>query len=686
MISHTLSTLILSSIAVTAPGFRPPAVPLVTHDPYTSCWSFSDNLYDSWPVHWTGRVHAMAGMLRIDGKTFRFMGPEAVSPQSMQQVRLEVHPTRTLYVFEAAGMRLHVTFMTPMLPDDFALLSAPVTFVTFEAESADGQEHEVALYFDATAEWCVNEADQQVTWQRSQSGGLELLRFGSKEQPILEKKGDNIRIDWGYFYVALPDDANAQSVITGHEDARKRFNRKGEIPEKDDKRQPRAANDDWPVIATVMPLGKVGATKVPRQILLAYEDVYSIEYMHEKLKPWWTKEYANFEEMLSTIHQNYGAIVEKCAAFDSELDDDARSVGGDEYAALIALGYRHTWASGKIVVGPHGEPWFFHKENFSNGCTGTVDVSYPASPFFALFAPRLLQGMLEPVFEFARSPEWPWDFAPHDVGTYPKANGQVYNAGKLEGQMPVEECGNMILMTALAAKAAGNADYAAKHWDLLTKWAHYLREKGLDPENQLCTDDFAGHLAHNTNLSLKAINAIGAYAMLSEMRGLPEAAEFKRAAQDMAAQWPAMADDGDHYRLAFDKPGTWSMKYNLVWDDFFGLGLFPDSIAEREVAHYLNVQNKYGLPLDNRKNYTKSDWLVWCASLTPSRENFEKLIAPLYLFCHETPERLPFTDWYDTTDANCIGFRARPVIGGIYMRILQNSELWNKWRERADRN
>ncbi|MCC6143663.1 MAG: DUF4965 domain-containing protein [Candidatus Hydrogenedentes bacterium] len=664
-------------------GFRAPAIPLVTIDPYTSVWSYTDHLSDDWPVHWTGAVHAMSGMARVDGEVYRFMGPEAVAPKPARPTNVgEVRPTQTVYTFTMGGVDLTLIFTTPMLPDDLKLLTAPVSFIDYAFTSNDGADHEVALYFDASAEWVVNEAKQKVTWDREDGPHeLTLLSFASKDQSVLEKAGDNLRIDWGRFYVAFGQDWSG--AVLGHETARGGFREKGAVAGADDDDQPRRAEDNWPVIACASAFTVGGNSPIHRGLTLAYDDFYSIEYMHEKLRPWWFKEYGSFTAMLDNISGARADILDRCARFDEEILKDAAQAGGARYADLLGLAYRQTFASGKAVVGPDDTLWFFHKENFSNGCTATVDVSYPASPFFALFAPDYLRGMLEPVFDFAMSDAWQWDFAPHDVGTYPKANGQRYNPGKIEGQMPVEECGNMILMAALHSRAAGDTDYAATRWDLLTKWADYLVAKGLDPENQLCTDDFAGHLAHNTNLSLKAINAIAAYAMMAEMLGKPEGAAYRAKAEEMAKQWVQMADDGDHFRLAFDKPGTWSMKYNLVWDRLFGLGLFDPAVARKEVAHYLKIQNRYGVPLDNRKDYTKTDWLVWCATLAEDPDDFQQIIAPLHLFCIETSDRVAFTDWYDTKTAKCVGFRARPVIGGIFIKLLADEAVWKKWRERA---
>jgi hypothetical protein len=246
--------------------------------------------------------------------------------------------------------------------------------------------------------------------------------------------------------------------------------------------------------------------------------------------------------------------------------------------------------------------------------------------------------------------------------------------------MPVEESGNMLIMVAALAHIEGSAAFAEKYWSELTKWAEYLRVKGLDPENQLSTDDFAGHLAHNANLSIKAILALGSYGQLCELTGRKsEAVRYHDIAADFAKKWQELAREGDHYRLAFDRPGTWSQKYNLVWDRLLGLNLFSPDIVRTEVNYYEARQNKYGLPLDNRRDYTKLDWLVWTATLAGNRASFEQFVAPAFRWMNETPARVPLTDWYDTVTGKQEGFQARSVVGGIFIPMLSDAALWKKY-------
>ncbi len=661
---------------------RVPAVPLVTHDPYFSVWSMADRLTDDWPKHWTGAAQGMCGLARIDGKPYRYLGPQPSSVPAMKQVGLEITPTRSIYRFDVAGVRLTLTFLSPLLPHDLDLLSRPVTYVTWDVQATDGQKHEVVLYLDVAGQIAVNSVDQPVAWSRYKLGDLDALRIGSKDQPILGRAGDNLRIDWGYFYLAAPRATHAATVMTGDRAAREGFVSSGKLPDSDDLDMPRPANRDWPVLACAFDLETGPEKGTSRHLLLGYDDIFAIEYFHRKLRAYWRREGMEFGEVLASAERDYAKVNERCRKFDDELTGDLQRAGGDAYARVAILSYRQCIAAHKLVADFDGTPLFFSKENFSNGCIDTVDVTYPSSPFFLLFNTRLLKGQLIPVLDYARSPRWKHAFAPHDLGTYPLANGQVYGGGEKteRDQMPVEECGNMLLMVAAAVKADGDVDFARKYWPLLTRWVQYLRDKGLDPENQLCTDDFAGHLAHNTNLSLKAIVALGGYAQLCNRLGHKEdAARYRQAARDMAAKWQQMADNGDHYRLAFDKPDTWSQKYNLVWDKLLGLDLFPPEVARKEIAYYKTKQNRFGLPLDNRSRYTKLDWIVWSATLAESPDDFQALIEPVGRFLRESPSRAPLTDWYWTHDAKQRGFQARSVVGGVYIKMLADSALARKW-------
>lgn len=786
---------------------KAPAYPLLTHDPYFSVWSFSDALNASATRHWTGANQSLSGLVKVDGKVYRFLGNQekdyaTILPASdekaytvkyselapatgwekpgfadaswktgtapfgdgqattqwktkdlwvrrtfnlsnadfknvslkimhdddvevylngkqiyacecfngkfinvpvpagslikgqnilsmhvknnvggqwldagliyekpltstqnvtaARQTEVKVTATQTSYSFDCGQLGLDVVFTSPLLMDDLDLLARPVSYVSFKLKAKDGKKHAAEVYFGASTDLAVNTPFQEVTAKAYKSGGLSVLKAGTKEQPLLKKTGDDVRIDWGYLYVAAAQKAGVRQYISPSATAAQLFvsGKSSGSPAAEGKRL---------TLSTVLPFNLNGNTALSGNILIAYDDLYSVQYFGENLRPWWnSKGDQTIEKQLQLADTQYASVMQKCETFDQKYYAANLKAGGKKYAELSDLSYRQAISAHKLVKSPEGELLFLSKENFSNGSINTVDVTYPSAPLFLVYNPDLLKGMLNGIFHYSETGKWKKPFAAHDLGTYPVANGQTYGE-----DMPVEESGNMIILTAAIAKVEGNADYAKKHWATLTTWAEYLSKEGFDPANQLCTDDFAGHLARNANLSVKAIVALGSYGMLAEKLGDTQtAAKYKSMARDMAQKWMGLANSGDHYALTFDNKDSWSQKYNLVWDKVLKLDIFPKEVYQKEISYYLTKQNTFGLPLDSRKTYTKSDWIMWTATLADQKADFEQFINPVYKYAIETPTRVPLSDWHETTDGKQVGFQARSVVGGYAIKLL----------------
>ena len=338
-------------------------------------------------------------------------------------------------------------------------------------------------------------------------------------------------------------------------------------------------------------------------------------------------------------------------------------------------------AAHKLIRDKEGNLLYFSKECHSNGCINTVDVSYPAVPMYLIYKPELVKAMLTGIFRFAHSKMWKYDFAPHDIGRYPLANGQVYAlAGGyrikkpryfMKFQMPVEECGNMLIMSYAYYKASGDKQFLEEYFATLNKWADYLVMKGVVLDTQLCTDDFAGHSKKNVNLAIKGIMGIACFHRICELLGKDSAyMDTARAYADELIGHCRRVGGNGHLPFSLNNGKSWSLKYNMVWDKLFGFGLFDESIYKAESEQYKAVMNKYGVPLDYRKEFTKTDWMIWASCLDETGENTRLVSEAMVRFLEDTPDLVCFSDWYETKTAKQSGFDHRSVQAGLWMAIL----------------
>lgn len=641
---------------------RLPAVPLITNDPYLSLWCAADRLTDVDATHWAGARKRVRGAATIDGESFRFLG--CGKEPAMETRSLDVTATSTASVLATDKVELKVRFTSPLLPEDMDLMSVPITMITMEARALDGQRHEVSLTLEAYDDLCYDGTERPSMQHGAFSlNGLNVARMGQRRQKILCSSADHITIDWGFLYLASRGETRYET--------------------------------DRLCASTTMTVQEAAQRFT---VLVGYDDIASINYFGVPSKAWYARGGKTLCDALVDFDRNGADILARCAAMDEKVAQEAERRGGADYALICAAAFRQCIAAHKLIADEKGRPVLLSKENDSNGCIGTVDVSYPSTPLFLKYNPELVSALCRPILRFAHMPVWSFDYAPHDVGRYPNATGQVYAARPVDDpegevregdwhpdwylwpsgeeiyderyQMPVEECGNMLIML-----------YAAMHFDkrlapeqedmpILDKWVQYLLRFGEDPGNQLCTDDFAGHLAHNVNLAAKAMVGVACYGRILAAMNDERADGFIEKAKQMAASWLERAKSGDHTALTFDDPKGWSMKYNLAWGKVLGLGLLDEGFYEEELRSYLPHMNRYGLPLDSRRSYTKSDWILWTAAMADDREVFDAIIRPVADYLRESATRVPFSDWYDTITGRYEHFIARSVQGGIFMPLL----------------
>ena len=580
-----------------------------------------------------------------------------------RQLDVDVLATSTYYTFACGPVNLDVVFTAPMIIDDLDLLSTPINYISTRISSTDGQPHEVQLLIGTTPQMVVNEMTQPTRSTIVTENGTPYIRSGSVAQPILGRAGDLISIDWGYLYLPA---ANGQTLsIAPIADMQDSFVLTGTVPSTPDADITAANESQFPQLANVTDFGSV--TDASTFIMVGYDEVYDIQYMKRNYRGYWARDGKTIFQAFDELREGYTDIMARCRALDATIYSDGLTSGNAHYAELLSGSYRHVIGAHKLFQDSAGHLLFFSKENNSNGCVNTVDLTYPSAPLFLIYHPDLVKAMMTSIFEYSLTNKWTKPFAAHDLGTYPHANGQVYG-----GDMPIEESGNMLILAGTLCRLQGYDTWQRRYYRITKRWADYLVENGADPAEQLCTDDFAGHWAHNCNLSIKAIMGIAAFADICRAKGDDELADqYLQKASEMAIRWEADARDGtSHYRLAFDRPDTWSQKYNMVWDKVWGTNLFPTDAMTKEIKYYRNRQKTYGLPLDSRSDYTKSDWICWTAAMSPDNSTFLKFIEPLYRYVHHTTSRVPLSDWYYTTNGQFVGFRARSVIGGHWMKVL----------------
>ncbi|KAK5999898.1 hypothetical protein QM012_004986 [Aureobasidium pullulans] len=772
-----LTSLVSSTAAST---LNPPVLPLIVRNPYLSTWlgNARDKPWTKWPMFYTGEEIGFSVLASVPETRHAY--PLLGRPQDSldeddhtynisypvyKGAQYDASVTNLTYHIPAHNsssdhVEIVLSFLSPVTPSSTLRQSIPASYLSIHATGS----FDVDLYVDLNGQWVSGDRGAEIVWELENAETEKLKSWVVKRKDELLFTEWSDRAEWGSLRFTGPSDVRHESGTSGI--LRNRFSRTGTLQNENDNRF-RSIMRDEPVFAFSKSFNLAPNTTSHKKAssdsvlftiahiqdpVTQYASARGLTFMRPLWKTWFPS-----DDNLTSFHYLDFKNAQKLAQnYSDQLAIDAYQSGSDSYVDIVALSARQTMGATSFS-GTQDNPLLFLKEISSNGNSQTVDVIFPAFPFFLYTQPRWLAYLLEPLLEHMLSGQYPNDYSMHDLGThFPNLTGHA--DGKDE-YMPVEECGDMLIMglalvnsltygsghesqsiwsalgsdhislpdetspfalTTLESRDeiiglddrwGGSAQgvkqarkWLGKSYGLWKQWTSYLVDYSLEPENQLSTDDFAGWLALHSNLALKGIVGIRAMSELATiMDKHDEAKHFSNISDTYVKRWEelAISRDGTHAKLAYDWYGSWTTLYSLYADallcfhpsttngsstqsadDYAKVSgnkqtpileppthdFIPNHIYKMQSEWYAVVMQKYGLPLDSRHLYTKSDWEFQAAAVA-SRKTRTQILDRVSKWLNETVTDRPFTDLYETEGEGGFpgpNFFARPVIGSHF--------------------
>ncbi|KAI1447227.1 DUF1793-domain-containing protein [Annulohypoxylon stygium] len=757
---------------VDASTLTPPVLPLIVRNPYLSFWfaHSRDAPWENWPMFWTGSTVGFAVMAAVpDNKTvYPLLGRSQdflrespsykVSFPQYDGATFDASTTNLTYTLPDSDTRIILSFLSPITPTSTLRQSLPAGYLTCIVEGST----DVSLYVDVNGEWVSGNRDNKIEWALATTEKTNTARTPIKTWSIKRRHEELLteffdHAEWGTIHITAPADVEHQSGESNY--IRRHFAEHGSLRNKVDDSY-RGIFEDEPIFAfsktfklSGKPNNSFGITRDSVIFTFALTQDPVVQFASARgltlMRPFWASYFATTQDMLQYHYDDYDTAVYLASDYAEQLAKDAYASGSQDYQDIAALSARQVLGATQFSGTPDS-PIIFLKEISSNGNFQTVDVIFPAFPFFLYTNPQWLAYLLEPLLEHQLSGQYPNDYSMHDLGThFPNATG---HGDGLDEYMPVEECGDMLIMgLALVNALRDNAqpafartvpqealplslessrrsvlvnpygmdrtwedmgttgEKAAAKWvnrsyKLWKQWTGYLVRESLIPANQLCTDDFAGWLANQTNLALKGIIGIKAMSEIAIVAGKEtESKWYSDIADEYIDKWQefGLSRDKTHAKLAYTWYGSWTTLYNIFADALLCFHLpantslvgsseignskqqqpiaigaktatksafIPDKIYQMQSDWYHAVLQRYGLPLDSRHLYTKSDWEFFAAAVTSKKVRTE-ILQNVAAWVNETVTDRPLTDLYETEGEGGFpgpNFMARPVVGGHF--------------------
>lgn len=523
----------------------------------------------------------------------------------------------------------------------------------------------VQVYSDIDGTWTGQSSD---TSRGFNTTGTTAVYSLSVNNAATYSEADDMAL-WGeVVFASRPSAASTLYSWSGDgQTARSQFAEQGKLPGNQSSWTPGG------VVAFAHDLGNVSSSQSVT-FAVGYVREQAINYLGEPYTHYYRAKYPSTLDAVLHFLDDYEGTLSESQQLDSKTSSAAKEVAGQNYSDIVALSTRQAYGAIDVTIPNESlntsDVLAFIKELSSDGNVNTVDIITPAFPIYYVIEPDYIKLLLEPVMRYLKAGRWHLPYAIHDIGThYPNATGHDDQQAEA---MPIEESGNLLILAYAYKQATGDSSWPEQYTDVLQGYADYLVANSINIANQLSANDAAGPLPNETNLAIKAAVGLKAFGNLTGLANYSRVGDEH--AQILYNDGLGTDENKTHFVLEYPGyPSTYKTPYNLYPDVLFGLETFPEAAYQMGSTFFPTVRGEYGVPLDSRLDWAKSDWNTWLAgTFGNSSTTRDQFVDDLWAFMVNGLNTWPFSDRYVATSALgrtagvAVLCKARPTVGGHF--------------------
>ncbi|OJJ43220.1 hypothetical protein ASPZODRAFT_146239 [Penicilliopsis zonata CBS 506.65] len=668
----------VSSTATFTP-LLPPAYPLAVRSPYLSAWlpgNAAENLPSSRSQFWYGNELNWSLIARVDDVAYNLFGvvDSLEDTKNATVTEGKYTSTHSIFTLTAGAATITLDFLSPVSPTNYLRQSLPFSYLTVTVK-ASGQS--VQIYSDIDDSWTGQSTSSE--WSYATNGSTAVYQISAKDTATYSQNTAGQAL-WGdAVYATRPGNSSGSKLTAASGPVaavRAQFVGNGTLDD---------THEAWTsggVVGFAQELGTVSESAAVT-FAIGHVRLQSINYLGAAQTGYYRATYPETVAAVSHFLDDYTDADSDASSLDELIQkagEESYSAGGSNYSDILALSVRQVYGGMELTIPDDtldtSSPRAFIKEISSDGNINTVDVIYATFPLLYALDATWIKLLLRPVLEYSVSDLYTEDYAVHDLGAdYPNATGHLASGES----MPVEESGNIVIMSHAYTKASGNDDLATTYADLLEKYATYLLVNGEYPAKQLSLNDGLGELANQTNLGIKAAVGLAAYGALTGQDNYTTAGQGF--ATTIYTDRVGTDASGSYFTIQYGIE-PWFLVFNLYPDILLGLDVFPEAAYNATSAFYPTAREAAGLPLDGSLAWGQTNWQSYVAATVTGAAR-EMLIADLHAYISNGLNAVPFSDKYwvkngtDYVAGEYDSFRARPTLGSHFalMALLGENQL-----------